>query len=128
VILLTVAYTLPNLTLKGDQIRDPITPFSAAISPPIFCAHLDPLPLPWPPPIFPCHVAIEDVPTPNMNEIVVFASFFQYGFGPPICDFLHSLLDYYQIELVHLNPNSILQIAIFIHLCEAYLGIPPNIP
>jgi hypothetical protein len=70
----------------------------------------------------------EDILTPNTNEIVVFASFFQRGFGLPICDFLHGLLDHYQIELVHLNPNSVLQITIFVHLSEAYLGIPPNFP
>jgi hypothetical protein len=68
----------------------------------------------------------EDIPTPNTNKIVVFASFFQRGFGLLVCDFLRGLLDHYQIELVHLKPNSILQIAVFVHLCEAYLGIPPN--
>jgi hypothetical protein len=59
---------------------------------------------------------------------MVLASFFQHGFGLPVCDFLRGLLDHYQIKLVHLNPNSILQIAVFVHLCEAYLGIPPNFP
>jgi hypothetical protein len=34
----------------------------------------------------------------------------------------------YRIELVHLNPNSILQIAIFVHLCEAFLAVPLNFP
>jgi hypothetical protein len=56
----------------------------------------------------------------------VFSSFFQRGFGIPACDILCRLLQYYQIELVHLNPNSILQITVFIHLCEAFLGTPPN--
>jgi hypothetical protein len=54
-----------------------------------------------------------DILTPNTNEIVVFSSFFQRGFGLPACNFLRGLLDHYKIELVHLNPNSILQIAIF---------------
>jgi hypothetical protein len=72
--------------------------------------------------------AMEDIPTPNSTEIVVFSSFFQRGFGLPTSDFLRGLLDHYQIELVHLNPNSILQIAIFAHLCEAFLGISPNFP
>jgi hypothetical protein len=75
-----------------------------------------------------CPAAGEDIPTPNTNEIVVFASFFQCGFGLPVYDFLCGLLDHYQIEPVHINPNSILQITIFVHLCEAYLGIPPNFP
>jgi hypothetical protein len=58
----------------------------------------------------------EDISTPNTNEIVVSTAFFQRGFGPPACDFLHNLLHHYKIELIHLNPNCILQIAIFIHL------------
>jgi hypothetical protein len=38
----------------------------------------------------------------------VFSSFFQCGFGLPAYNFFRGLLDQYQIELVHLNPNSIL--------------------
>jgi hypothetical protein len=72
--------------------------------------------------------AREDIPTPNMTEIVVFSSFFQRGFGIPACDFLRGLLDHHQIKLIHLNPNSILQIVVFVHLCEAFLGISPNFP
>jgi hypothetical protein len=59
---------------------------------------------------------------------VMFSSFFQRGFGLPAFDFLCGLLHHYKIELVHLNPNLILQITIFVHLCEAFLGIPPNFP
>jgi hypothetical protein len=59
---------------------------------------------------------------------MVLSSFFQRKFGLLACDFLHGLLQYYQIELVHLNPNSILHITVFVHLCEAFLGIPPNFP
>jgi hypothetical protein len=72
--------------------------------------------------------ARKDIPTPNTNEIVMFCSFFHRGFGLLACDFLWGLLQHYQIELVHLNPNSILQITIFVHLCEAFHGIPPNFP
>jgi hypothetical protein len=50
----------------------------------------------------------EGIPTPNTNEIMVFTSFFQCGFGLLVCDFLRGFLGHYQIELVHLNPNSIL--------------------
>jgi hypothetical protein len=47
--------------------------------------------------------------------------------GLPACDFLRGLLDHYNIQLVHLNPNPnpILEIIVFVHLCEAFLGIPP---
>jgi hypothetical protein len=40
--------------------------------------------------------------------------------------FFRSLLDFYELNLTHLNPNSILQIFIFVHLCEAFLGILPH--
>jgi hypothetical protein len=56
----------------------------------------------------------------------VLSSFFQSGFGLPTCEFLYSLLHHYEIELDHLNPNSILEIAVFVHLCETFLGVPPN--
>jgi hypothetical protein len=59
---------------------------------------------------------------------VVSSSFFQHEFGLPTCEFLYGLLHHYQIELVHLNSNSILQIVVFVHLCEAFLGVPPNFP
>jgi hypothetical protein len=75
-----------------------------------------------------CPATGEDIPTPCTNEIVVFASFFQCGFELLVYDFLRGLLDHYQIKLVHLNPNSILQITAFVHLCKAYLGIPLNFP
>jgi hypothetical protein len=61
----------------------------------------------------------EDIPAPNTNEIIVLSSFFQHRFGLPSCEFLYGLLHYYQIVLVHLKPNSILQITVFVHLCEA---------
>jgi hypothetical protein len=55
-------------------------------------------------------------------------SSFQRGFGLAAYDFFHGLHDHNEIKLVHLNPNSILQIAIFIHLCKAFLSIPANFP
>jgi hypothetical protein len=74
-----------------------------------------------------CLAAGKGLPTPNTNEIVVFSSF-QCGFRLLACNFFRRLLDHYQIELVHLNPSSILKIVIFVHLCEAFLGILPNFP
>ena len=68
----------------------------------------------------------ESFPTPDTEEIVVFESFFYSGFGLPTSEFFRGLLHYYGIELIHLNPNSILHIATFIELCEAFLGIAPH--
>lgn len=65
-------------------------------------------------------------PPDSSSEIVVFAPFFEAGFGLPAGPFFRGMLNYYGIELHHLNPNSILQISIFIHLCEAFLGVDPH--
>jgi hypothetical protein len=48
------------------------------------------------------------------------------GLPLPISPFFRGLLDFYHLNLTHLNPNSILQISVFVHLCEAYLGILPH--
>ena len=37
------------------------------------------------------------------------------------------ILEAYQIQLLHLHPNSILILAIFAYLCEAYVGIRPSV-
>jgi hypothetical protein len=70
----------------------------------------------------------EDIRTPNTNEIVVLSSFFKHRFGLPMCQYLRDLLHHYQIKLVHLNPTFIIQINVFVHLCEAFLVVPPNFP
>jgi hypothetical protein len=33
---------------------------------------------------------------------------------------------FYALNLTHLNPNFVLQIVMFVHLCEAFLGILPH--
>ena len=47
-------------------------------------------------------------PTADTEEIVVFTSFFYRGFSLPTSSFFRGLLYFYGIELVNLNPNSIL--------------------
>ena len=65
-------------------------------------------------------------PTADTNEIVVFEHFFYWGFALPTNAFFHDLLHWYGIELIHMNPNSILHIDTFIHLCEVFLGVRPH--
>ena len=40
--------------------------------------------------------------------------------------FLRDLLEYWGVSLCNLHPNTILHIVVFIHFCEAYLGILPH--
>ena len=49
------------------------------------------------------------------------------GLVPPFSPFLVEVLSFYQIQLLHLHPNSILILAIFAYLCEAYLGVMPSV-
>lgn len=70
-------------------------------------------------------MAGEEFLSEDKMKTVIFTAFFKRGFRIPTGDFFRGLLNYYKIELVHLNPNSILDIVVFIHLCEAYLGILP---
>jgi hypothetical protein len=68
----------------------------------------------------------EEFPSEDVKEQVIFGSFFERGFNLPAGDFFRGLLYYYRLELVHLVPNSITVVSTFIHICEAYLGIPPH--
>jgi hypothetical protein len=66
------------------------------------------------------------VPTEDTHESVIYVPFLIRGLALPVSPFFRGLLDFYNLNLNHLNPNSILQISIFIHLCEAFLGILPH--
>jgi hypothetical protein len=66
------------------------------------------------------------VTTEDTHESVVYVPFLLHGLALPISPFFRGLLDFYRLNLTHLNPNSILQISIFVHLCEAFLGVLPH--
>jgi hypothetical protein len=66
------------------------------------------------------------VPTEDTHESVIYIPFLIRGRALPISPFFRGLLDFYHLNLTHLNPNSILQVSVFVHLCEAYLGILPH--
>ena len=56
----------------------------------------------------------------------MFKSFYEKGFALPAGAFFRRLLHFYGLEVTHLKPNSIAQIAVFIHPYEGYLGIAPH--
>ena len=68
----------------------------------------------------------ESFPTPHTDEAVVFEDYFWRGLGVPVHPFLRDLLELWGVTLCNLHPNTILHISIFIHFCEAYLGILPH--
>jgi hypothetical protein len=66
------------------------------------------------------------VPTEDTHESVAYVPFLIRSLALPISPFFRGLLDFYNLNLTHMNPNSILQISIFVHLCKAYLRILPH--
>jgi hypothetical protein len=66
------------------------------------------------------------VPTEDTHESIIYVHFLIRGLALPISPFFRGLLDFYHLNLTHLNPNSILQVSVFVHLCEAFLGILPH--
>jgi hypothetical protein len=65
-------------------------------------------------------------PSPPPGYVVSFVSFHERGFGVPASHFMRVILYHYGVELHNLSPNSISQAAIFVAVCEGYLGIAPH--
>jgi hypothetical protein len=60
------------------------------------------------------------------DEIPMFAHFVERGLALPASDFFKGLLRYYGVEYLNLNPNGIFHTAVFVHFCEAFIGIKPH--
>jgi hypothetical protein len=59
----------------------------------------------------------EPVLNPPTGHIFSFTSFHEWGFGVPASRFMRALPHCYRVELHNLNPNSIVQAAIFSAVC-----------
>jgi hypothetical protein len=59
------------------------------------------------------------------GEFVLFVSYLSCGLALPISPFFMLLLEDLGLQLQHLTPHSILQVAIFAHLCEMFMGVAP---
>ena len=68
----------------------------------------------------------ESEPRPHDGYIMRFVAFHECGLGLPVDRFMRALPPYYGVELHNFNPNSIAQVAIFVVVCEGYLGIAPH--
>jgi hypothetical protein len=67
--------------------------------------------------------ADESVPRPPSGYVVSFVVFRERGFSVPADRFIHRVLFAYGLQLQHLNPNNIQQMAAFEAMCEGYHGI-----
>ena len=65
----------------------------------------------------------ETEPNPPDGYIVSLVRLHEQGFGVPVSRFMRALCEYYGAELHNFGPNSISQAAVFVAVCEGYLGI-----
>src|SRR3954470_3697299 len=49
------------------------------------------------------------------------------GLVPPFSEFFLSVLRHYNLQALHLHPDSILLLAIFAYYCEAHVGVHPSV-
>jgi hypothetical protein len=62
----------------------------------------------------------------NPDEVPMFARLVEHRLALPASDFFKGLIQYYGIEYLNLNPNSIFHVSVFVHFCEAFMGIKPH--
>jgi hypothetical protein len=65
-------------------------------------------------------------PNPLFGYVVSFVRHHERGFAAPASHFMRGLCHHYGVELHNFAPNAISQAAIFIGVCEGFLGIPVN--
>jgi hypothetical protein len=77
----------------------------------------------------PCKVKSKTASLANMRpgDFIFFVAYALAGLVPPQSSFFLTLLEYYGLQLQHLSRNSIALVAIFIHLCEMYVGVRPSV-
>lgn len=76
----------------------------------------------------PVWIAPRGEPEPRVppGYVLSFARLHECGFGVPAGRFVRSLCEHYGVELQNFSPNSISQAAVFVTVCEGYLGIKPH--
>nr|AAT47082.1 hypothetical protein [Oryza sativa Japonica Group] len=65
----------------------------------------------------------EGRPAPHYpGRSVFFLPFAMAGLVPPFSSFFMDVLEFYDLQMVHLTPNAVMTLAIFAHLCEMFIG------
>src|SRR3954466_8622706 len=56
----------------------------------------------------------------------LFVSSITAGLVPPFSEFFFCVLRHYNLQALHLHPNSVL-LAIFAYYCKAHVGVQPSV-
>jgi hypothetical protein len=81
----------------------------------------------WSTPVFAGRIHVGATPLGDLvaGEFVLFVSYLSCGLALPLSPFFLLLLEELSLQLQHLMPHSILQAAIFAHLCDMFMGVAP---
>jgi hypothetical protein len=81
----------------------------------------------WSVPAFAGRIRVGATPLGDLaaGEFVLFVSYLSCGLALPISLFFLLMLEELGLQLQHLTLHSILQAAIFTHLCEMFMGVAP---
>jgi hypothetical protein len=81
----------------------------------------------WSAPVHAGRIRVGTTPLDDLaaGEFVLFVSYLSCGLALPILPFFLLLLEEFGLQHQHLTPHSILQEAIFVHLCEMFVGVAP---
>ena len=63
----------------------------------------------------------------SATEIPVHIHSLLAGLIPPFSPFFNAVMSHYQIHLLHLDPRSVILLAVFAFLYEAIVGITPSV-
>ena len=65
----------------------------------------------------------EDVPASCKGEIMMFASFFLAGLVSSFSKIFTTVISFYNICHLHLNPNSIIMLGVLAHMCKNFIRV-----
>jgi hypothetical protein len=74
-------------------------------------------------PVWIAPTSVKREPQPPCGYMVSLARLHEWGFGVPTGRFIRSHCHHYKVELHNFSPNSISQAAVFVAVCEDYLGV-----
>jgi hypothetical protein len=67
-------------------------------------------------------------PSPRcFEEVVVFLPFLIAGLVLPFLPFFVEVLEAYAIHMVHLIPNAVVTLALFVHACEMFVSVQSSV-
>jgi hypothetical protein len=79
----------------------------------------------WGTPAFAGRIQAGTTPLDDLavGEFVLFVSYPFCWLALPVSPFFLLLLEEFGLQLQHLTPHSLLQVAIFVHFCEMFMGV-----